>query len=66
MDLQANTQNVPSSYYAIAPSGQGFGIFKVTAHNGELVEKGPIIRHYMNQHEAAATVRDMNYGKKAA
>ena len=44
-DLQAITQNVPPSYCAVAASGHGFGIFKVTAHKGKIIEKGPVIRH---------------------
>ena len=53
------------SYYAVTASRDGFGVFKVTAHKGKLVDKGPVIRHFKEQREAVAFVRDMNYGGEA-
>lgn len=66
MVLKAIAQNVQSSYYALAASGHGFEIFKVTAHKGKIIEKSPVIRYCKDQHEAVAVVRKMNYGGEAA
>ena len=54
------------SYYAVAASGHGFGILKVTAHKGKIIEKGSVIRHCNDQQEAVAIVRGMNCGGEAA
>ena len=66
MVLRANTRKVLFSYYAIAASGHGFEIVKVTVTKGKIIEKGPVIRSCKDQNEAVAIVRGMNYGEKAA
>ena len=53
--------NKLSEYYAIAVIDQGFGIFKVKTRMGQVIERGPVIRHYKDLNEAVDVVRDMNY-----